>query len=222
MKYLIQILLMVMFFSVNASLVSAQTGAEVTTEAAQDSKTANPLSINMVNPVSEREIDIVFSEPVALDSVRVTVENSLTRENVKVVNYTQAMAPTTVRVLLDTNLLQSTTYKLTINTAISLKNETITAGVDAIREFVTPVQFTQDEETLPLDAASNEGAIVAPTPETTETPVTVETSEMPAETATGATPEATELPATGPSSLIFLTIAVIGAVAIMASRRRSA
>ncbi len=96
------------------------------------------LMIADTNVLDAKTVDISFSDPIDVQTVRVTIANQATRENVRVGSYTGTMDKNVVRVLLQDALISDTDYTLTINTAMSTEGQTINAGVDAIRDFRSP------------------------------------------------------------------------------------
>ena len=82
-----------------------------------------------------------------------------TKQNVRVTDYAPSdRGASAVKVTLLNDLQPNTPYILTVNTAMSLSNETISAGVDAIREFTTGAVPSGD---LTLNAPSNPNIAVA-------------------------------------------------------------
>lgn len=144
-SFLKKIALLLVLLLSSFSLVYAQTGSENTN--------ATTLSVTQVNPVSPREIDVTFSEPIKITTLRVTLENQITRDMVGVSGYHETTNPNVARVELSSEMATSATYKITVNTVTATSGATISAGIDATKEFVTPARFYEDE--IDLTAPSN-------------------------------------------------------------------
>lgn len=144
-SFLKKIALLLVLLLSSFSLVYAQTGSE--------NINATTLSVTQVNPVSPREIDVTFSEPIKITTLRVTLENQITRDMVGVSGYHETTNPNVARVELSSEMATSATYKITVNTVTATSAATISAGIDATKEFVTPARFSEDE--IDLTAPSN-------------------------------------------------------------------
>lgn len=103
--------------------------------------TSNSLRIVRIQAVDANAFDIVFSHDIEVPSVRVSVIYQSTRDTVVIDGYEGTDDARAVRVKTRAPLETSTAYVLTVNTAISKTSQTISAGVDAIRDFVTPAEF---------------------------------------------------------------------------------
>ncbi|RAL56401.1 hypothetical protein BLM37_02700 [Candidatus Gracilibacteria bacterium GN02-873] len=150
-SFLKKITLLLVLLLSSFSFVYAQTGSEKIN--------ATTLSVTQVNPVSPREIDVTFSEPINITTLRVTLENQITRDMVGVSGYHETTNPNVARVELSSEMATSATYKITVNTVTATSGATISAGIDATKEFVTPARFSEDE--IDLAAPSNPGAVTA-------------------------------------------------------------
>lgn len=232
--------LLVNFFALLAillsSIVSVVAQEEATkTETTTDKSATQSLSITMVDAVSPNKVDLYFSEVVDIDSLRVTIDNQTTKDEVKVLNYQQSdVIPEVVHVILDSSLSASESYKLTVNSVISKNGNTIVEGIDAIRDFVTPAVFNEASTTL--NAPDNPNAVViggSTTSTTTETNngevvTTTETENNSVTTTTEETkteetkPASTDnLPATGTETAVyFVMIAAILFVIMFSARKR--
>lgn len=198
---------------------------------AQDLPTSTSNSLSIVRALADepRAVDIVFSEDVDLATIRTTIENAVSGASIPVLDYTSLPNNSTIRVLLSEDLTTSTTYKLTVNSAISKQGKTINAGVDAIREFVTPTQFIIDSEES-LNAPSNTSLAVVntTTSESSAATTLTDSRDSNSSTASGAaeknelSPEVKELPATGAETAIIAFIVLAIAALIMFAKRRTA
>lgn len=140
-----KIIFALIFLFVNFSLVNSQ---EIT---------ANSLSINMVDAVSPNKIDIYFSEAIESDSLRVSIENQTDKNFLDISEYKKSENIAWLsHIYLKSPLKESTAYKLTVNSVISTNGNTISEGIDAIRDFVTPARFVESEI---LNAPDNNTAV---------------------------------------------------------------
>lgn len=140
-----KIIFALIFLFVNFSLVNSQ---EIT---------ANSLSINMVDAVSPNKIDIYFSEAIESDSLRVSIENQTDKNFLDISEYKKSENIAWLSyIYLKSPLKESTAYKLTVNSVISTNGNTISEGIDAIRDFVTPARFVESEI---LNAPDNNTAV---------------------------------------------------------------
>lgn len=139
MKLLFVLLsLVVVFFA--PMMTSAQ---GTTTPVVPTAATANlPLTITLVTPVSDTIIDVVFSEDIDIATIRATLEDVASRESLRVLNSAVGAKPNVIRFFLEKPLKTTNNYRLTFNSVMSLSGKTITVGLDAIREFTTPAQFS--------------------------------------------------------------------------------
>lgn len=104
------------------------------------STTSDSLTIHQIESVDANILRVIFSLPVDVDSIRVTLTDSLTRASLRVIEYRGVPDNTrAVDITVDSALKNDSTYILTVNTAISTTGKTISAGVDAIREFVASI-----------------------------------------------------------------------------------
>lgn len=215
-SFLKKIALLVTMIIPSFSFVYAQTGTENTT--------SNTLAIIQVNPVSPREIDVTFSEPINITTLRTTLENQITRDMVSVSGYHETSNPNVARVELSSEMATSATYKITVNTVTSANGATINAGIDATKEFVTPARFSEDK--IDLTAPSNPLAVTAEpqtsTGETTEQVIV--TDEVTTTGATNEKIETTALPETGMGMFSLFgvfAIAISGFMITMNRRKNS-
>lgn len=193
----------------------------------------NKLGITMVDAVAPNKIDIYFTEAIEPESLRVTVENQTTKNFLNVVNYESSTEVDWLNhIYLDSDLSESTAYKLTVNSVISKNGSTITEGIDAIRDFVTPARFLNDSVDV-LNAPDNKTAIVVETNESTVTPEVETTtstenttidSDIVTENATKENKPANtdNLPATGMETGIYIiAILAILTIIMFSSRKRA-
>ena len=215
-------LIVSLFIAFSVLSVSAQSENVITEQ--QEITTLNIIS---VQPVGPRLIDVTFNEDIDIASVRVVVENQKTRENIRVTSYDYSeFGNTVVRVSLATDLETSTTYTLIVNSVISVNNNTIKDGIDAIRDFLTPAKFS--EESIEFSAPTNNTAIIVDddttvSTETTATGMVVETLET---TATGSLDadllDSAELPSTGVGTQILVLMFLMVVVAVAITTRKKA
>lgn len=193
------------------------------------------LRIVEVSPLSSGKIRVLFSDAIETESVRVSVSDQDTKENVRVDTYKAVDDMThAVDVLMKDELKTKTAYVLTVNTAISHNNHTIRAGVDAIRDFITPASFLDTEtpqpesETAalnipPVDRANEWSEGLIPDIDF-QSPGSSpwfqdEASSIASGSSDLATSQPEELPATGASS-IFIALALAAVILIITGSLR--
>lgn len=213
-----KIIFTLIFLFANFSLVNSQ---EITT---------NSLSINMVDAVSPNKIDIYFSEAIESDSLRVSIEDQTNKNFLDITEYKKSENIAGLNhIYLSSPLKESTAYKLTVNSVISTNGNTISEGIDAIRDFVTPARFVESEI---LNAPDNNTAVSVEIP--SEENISTEESVQPkidTETKTGSTnnsgstnsPTPTDnLPSTGVETGIYILAILVVLSIIMVSAKRKA
>lgn len=115
-RKILSIVLSVLILSLPASLFADETTSD------------DSLRILEVKSPRENTVNIVFSDEIEIESVRVTIMNQDTKDNVRVESYNPVESDTrAVEVKIRDVLKPSTAYILTVNTAISQKNQTISA-----------------------------------------------------------------------------------------------
>lgn len=187
------------------------------------------LALISVNPKTANILEVAFNKPVQIDSVRVTIENQATREMFTIKNYSADARQNVILAELDREMPVSTAYRLTVNTATATDGNSISMGVDAIREFVTPAVFYADViEKTEIAPTVTPTPVVQATNNSQNTPSTVVSAEAPktstATTSTGSADLDAEkvLPATGLEFTIFLLVAaIIGAMLMVGTRKKS-
>jgi len=237
MKKLYTALLAAMFvalaplsFAVSPEDTTSATGSEAPVATTTSAK--SDLTIVSVEATDANKIDITFNQPIDINSVRVTLVDQATRQNVRVTDYAKShLGDRSVQVNLLNDLSANTAYILTVNTAMSLTNDTISAGVDAIREFTTGTFSSGEPE---FNAPSNPNVAVATGTTSTNTPASstgTNTTMSPLSGATasgntdttqsGSTTLAQELPATG-FDAVFLLLGVLLVVGLVFMTRKRA
>lgn len=124
---------LIAFFTFGMNLVSAQ---DLNPNASQNQK--NYLEIISVRPIYSQEIELIFSEAIDISSLRALIENVITRESVEIREYLPAKSDNAVRIILQNPLQANASYRITVTSVISKTGKTISIGMDAIREFVSP------------------------------------------------------------------------------------
>lgn len=241
-----------LYFSIIASLlvsIIAISGFGISPTYAQNAtnstSTTNSLTINMVKPTNAKTIELVFSDAIDISTLRVSIENQNTKSSVSISSYESGTSTNTAKILLGSDLSNSTAYKLTVNSVMGLNNQTIGAWVDAIREFITPASFATESVVPTSSSTTNTSATLASTqtnswalttssnsPNTTTTTTSTKTTMTNSGTIhSGATntssgnsvPVAKELPKTGSEIFILLWIlGLLGAMFIIKSPRTKA
>lgn len=158
---------------------------------------------------------LTFNQPIKTDSVRVAIENQTTKESLKIAQYIPIQDTSSVEIVLENNLETSTSYRLTVNTATSLDEKTISAGVNAIKEFISPSQFASDiavaKPQVNISATSTASTI-----QVKESAVSAESMNSFTKTSSESSSKEPEvLPATGLETTIFFAIAAILAIFIL-------
>lgn len=184
------------------------------------------LSLLSVDAKNQTEIELIFNKNIKIDSLRVTVENQNTRELLPVKQYFSTVDEKIARVQLEKELLTSSPYRLTVNTATATDGNSISTGVDAVREFVTPAVFNNDF--IELEAPSNPtlpttNTIPTQNPEPTIVPENPKVEPETNKEAQTKTPLENEkvLPATGLEFTIFLlTSGLLGMMFAFAARKK--
>lgn len=102
----------------------------------------NTLVVEQISIASKNQINVVFNDQIDASTIRVSIQNQITNESF---SPSQTRIKTgnsnIIELLFASDLNTSTTYKLTIISAISKNGKTISAGVDAVKEFITPQDF---------------------------------------------------------------------------------
>lgn len=222
MKFFLKfaLLLTSLSFFVN---VSAQEIVQPTNNKAE----SDWLRIDMVDSLSSNQVDIYFTEPVDINSVSAVIENQATKETVKVVWYEQSeTVKWLVHVNLDSKLNTSTPYKITVKSVTSTSWNTIVEGIDAIRDFVTPANFYDENS---LNAPNNPSATVIETTNTDKKEnsenldnkkddknnIVKPDNKKPSKTTNN-------LPSTGVETSIYILAAILSILAIMIVTRKKA
>lgn len=169
-----------------------------------------------------RTLEVTFSQPIQIDSLRVQVTDLATSETIKITSITGATSPMTATIHTATDMTPGASYKLTIRTAFAENGTTIAAGTDSIKEFSVPLDL------ISLKAAPNPSAVIASTgsmPPTTLTstgPIVLQPSHPPV-VATGAmTPKMPEaLPVTGVETTLIIILAALAASGLLIFRKKN-
>lgn len=227
-RKILSIVLSVLILSLPASLFADETTSD------------DSLRILEVKSPRENTVNIVFSDEIEIESVRVTIMNQDTKDNVRVESYNPVESDTrAVEVKIRDVLKPSTAYILTVNTAISQKNQTISAWVDAIRDFTTPAHFEGtdmsdggwDTPETPPPVTDNPPRDIVPPANVdfpsaqnipSDTHATEEQNTDSQNTHTGATPQAEALPETGASTvLLAFALAAVILIVLISFRRKA-
>lgn len=126
-------------------------------------------------------ISVTFSSPVDLTTLKLKIIKQSDNSALKILSLSGVMnTPTTTRINLETNLIPSTAYTLTVISAVGNDGSVIRDGALALKEFVTSASLQKYEDIL--NAAPNPNAIlvqsgmnpvpsvVTPAPKTTPIP----------------------------------------------------
>lgn len=204
----------------------AATDSGSTSTGATATSTADLLPLRMSSApivVSEvRTFQIVFNQPIQIESLRVQITDLATSETIKVASITGTTSPMTATIQTATDMTPGASYKLTIRTAFAENGTTIAAGTDSIKEFSAPLDL------VPLTAAPNPSAVIAstgstpPAAPTSTGPIVLQASPPPG-VATGAmTPKVPEaLPVTGTETTLIIILAAIAASGLLIFRKKN-
>ncbi len=157
----------------------------------------------------DTHLDITFSLPVSLDTLKLKIVKQSDASSVKIVSLSgSAENPSIIQVTLETVLLPGTAYTLTVVSAVGNDGSVIRDGALALKDFVTP-------SPLPvyvaiLSAAPNPNAVLVKTGSETPQPV-LTTKEIPTVTPQVVVKkdpkvEIIELPLTGMNPLFLLIV----------------
>lgn len=209
------------FFLLGTSFISAQENANGT------------LSIANISVISNKEIDVTFSQPIVISTLRIMLENQLTRDVISVKWYQETNDANTARVEFASEMSVSTSYKMTVSTATATTGETIVAWVNAIREFTTPEKFESTIDNQTLSAPANTSATTAtqkPSVETkvetktetkVEAPKNSETKEKESEKTEKISEKNSTLPETGMGMyLVFCILTILFSAIAMTKAKR--
>ncbi len=157
----------------------------------------------------DTHLDITFSLPVSLDTLKLKIVKQSDASSVKIVSLSGSVEnPSIIQVTLETVLLPGTAYTLTVVSAVGDDGSVIRDGALALKDFVTP-------SPLPvyvaiLSAAPNPNAVLVKTGSETPQPV-LTTKEIPTVTPPVVVKkdpkvEIKELPLTGMNPLFLLIV----------------
>jgi hypothetical protein len=198
------------------SSLSAASGDSVTSTSLP---AENPLLVAEIMPVDDSHITLVFNQDIIRESVRVRVTKQSDESNVRIESFTGGKDNKSINITLADTIDTSTSYKMTIISAISDAGIIIKDGADGIKEFTTAT--TLKKYSLTLSAPTNPTAIMTVASKsgtlssgTTMKPVSAKKEIPPSETTT-------ELPLTGVDSTLFMILAGAIALFIIARRRRA-
>ncbi|MDD2694041.1 MAG: hypothetical protein PHY14_03845 [Candidatus Gracilibacteria bacterium] len=220
MKYIFTLLLSFLVF-VSGGVALAATG-DMTSDTVSDQTIAS-LKVTSVDTVDNFRLNVIFSERVNLDTVKLKITKQSDNSTLKIASLTGSIEDSSmVGVNLDTELQEGTAYTLTVISVVAESGAVITDGALAIRDFITPTILQKSDESL--NAPTNPNAVM-----TTSTGLTPTTSGLPnlrpvdstSETATGATPVVPvteELPLTGMNPFFFLVVILPLAFLLMRKR----
>lgn len=204
------VLSLVFVWSLSAASGDSTTGVSLPVE--------NPLLVAEITPVDDSHITLSFNQDIIRESVRVRITKQSDESNVRIESFTGGKDAKSISVTLSDTLETSTSYKMTIISAISDAGIIIKDGADGIKEFTTPT--TLKKYSLTLSAPTNPTAVMA-------TGAKVATGStgavLPKPTDVKVTPSETtkELPLTGVDSTLFVIVAAVLALFIISRRRRA-
>ncbi len=217
MKRISLIATMMILQVVVISTVSAETGTTTgtNTPTATTQSSETPLLLTTVTASDATSVTLVFNQAIQIDSLRVRIIDQATNESVKVASITGSLDPMTAVINTASALTAGASYVLTITSALSTTEMTISAGIDSIREFAVPVGLKGTS----LNAPSNPSAVIVASGSTTVTPAPP--TQSGSATGTIVLPQDTEaLPATGTPTTILIILAAISALTLLLVRKR--
>jgi LPXTG-motif cell wall-anchored protein len=198
------------------STLSAASG-DSTTGTTVSSET--PLLVETITAIDDSHITLVFNQDIIRESVRVRITQQSDEQNVRIESFTGGADANSISVTLSDTLQTSTSYKMTIISAISDIGIIIKDGADGIKEFTTPTTLKKYAPTL--NAPSNPTAIIASGSSigTGSTGAIMKSGESQKDPTPSETTD--ELPLTGVNSTIFAVLAGAIALLVIARRRRA-
>ncbi len=198
------------------SPLSAATGEDAT--GAVVIPVENPLLVETITTVDDSHITLVFNQDIIRESVRVRIAKQSDESGIRIESFTGGADDKSINVSLSDPIETSTSYKMTIISAISDAGIIIKDGADGIKEFTTPT--TLKKYNLALNAPSNPSAVLATGSQVgsrssgaTMTPTTVKKETPPSDTTA-------ELPLTGIDPTLFVILAAAIALLLISRRQR--
>jgi hypothetical protein len=171
-----------------------------------------------VKVTDDKHLRITFSEAIDTDTIVLKITKQSDNSTIK----TDAISgvadmPESVDVTLDDTLVEASSYTLTVIAGIGKSGATITDGASALQDFITPSPLKVSPEEGQLNAPPNPNAVMTNTStvlpntqaDTKPTPVMEEIEPVATE----------ELPLTGPSTFLFLSLALILAYVAIQGRK---
>jgi hypothetical protein len=204
-------------FALSLVLVSSLSAASGDSTTGTIMPTETPLLVESITPVDDSHITLVFNQDVIRESVRVRVTRQSDESNVRIESFTGGTDAKSISVTLADTLETSTSYKMTIISAISDVGIIIKDGADGVKEFTTPT--TLKKYNLTLNAPTNPTAVMA----TGSKVATGSTGVVLPKPTDVVTPSETtdELPLTGVDTTLFAVLALAIALFIISRRRRA-
>jgi hypothetical protein len=205
-------------FALSLVLVSSLSAASGDSITGTSLPIEKPLLVAEITPVDDSHITLTFNQDVIRESVRVRVTKQSDESNVRIESFTGGADAKSISVTLADTLETSTSYKMTIISAISDAGIIIKDGADGIQEFTTPT--TLKKYSLTLNAPTNPTAVMA----TGSKVGTGSTGAvLPKSTDVKVAPSETtdELPLTGVDTTLFAVLALAIALFIISRRRRA-
>ncbi len=213
------LLSLVSAFVISFVFVSALSAATGDSDTGTSLPIENPLLVEKITAVDDSHITLTFNQDVIRESVRVRVTKQSDEQSVRIESFTGGSDAKSINITLSDTIETSTSYKMTIISAISDAGIIIKDGADGIKEFTT--QTTLKKYSLTLSAPTNPTAVMASgskvgsgsTGTVLPKPNDVKKTPTPSETAK-------ELPLTGVNSTLFVILAAAIALFVIARRRR--
>lgn len=200
----------------SGSTGSIQESVTGSTESTSNS-TEQELLISAINPIDTQHVELVFNQPVIKESIRARIAKQSDESNVRVESFSWGSDGKTINIILADSLSWSTSYKLTLISAISEEGIIIKDGAYWLKEFTTPKNLKIFEEIV-LDAPNNPTAIIATEVPTVKT--TTDEKKWTGATKTEPAKDAKELPSAWMNPFIFAILAgAIAFIIIMRKRR---
>lgn len=180
---------------------------------------AAPLSVASVKVTDTNHVRINFSEAVDPESVVLKITKQSDNSTIKLDSIQKIEgSPQSIELVLDDELVEASSYTLTVIAGIGVSGSTIIDGASALLDFITPSPLKVAwEETL--NAPANPSAVLTENPPSSSSSVTPTNNtsssnnqpRQPTPTVDedewGPTPTE-ELPLTGPNTLFFLLLSV--------------
>jgi hypothetical protein len=226
MKSSILTVILVSFLVLSTALVT-QAENEESTKTEQSVTTTgiiayDPLLVDSIKAIDDMHIALKFNQDIIKESVRVRITKQSDESNVRIGSFSGMQDKNTISIILSDILEPTTAYKLTIISAISDNGVIIKDGADGLKEFTTqedlPKFITESTPEIEFNAPTNPNAVMIESKKDTKTGSENPNLESVVQVNSVETVE--ELPLTGIDTTIFVIIAGVLWLILIARRRQ--